>query len=84
MQEFVNTLLFFVPAEYRPIAEALMAVLYALGGFLAVVRPLLAKVPAGPARRWLDAFDWLLHIAALNSRPTAHRPAPAPKRPSVP
>jgi len=75
----INTLLALVPEQHRAWVEALMALLYALGLFLAAVRPLLARVPAGGARWWVDAVDIALHVAAGNSKPTASRPAPLPK-----
>jgi hypothetical protein len=41
-------------------------------------------VPAGNLRSTLDALDLLAHFATASSRRLADRPAPAPKRPSVP
>jgi hypothetical protein len=77
----INTLLGLVPEAYRPAIEALMALLYALAGFLAVARPLLNRfVKNGQSRAWLDAFDWLLDKLALNTRPLAKRVAPPPKK----
>lgn len=76
----IDTLLAFVPERHRAWVEAAMALLWALGGLLAVARPLLARwVPSGPGRYWLDAVDSILHAASASSKRLADRPAPPPK-----
>jgi hypothetical protein len=41
-------------------------------------------VPAGNLRSTLDAIDLIAHVVTASSRRLGDRPAPAPKRPSVP
>jgi hypothetical protein len=74
LSALLNTLLAFVPEQHRPLVEHAMALLYALGPVLVLLRPLLNKLPAGTWVRW--AFEWvdkLLHVLAANSKPLAAR-----------
>lgn len=83
LDELENGVLFLVPDEYKPTAKALFALLWQLGLFLSVVRPLLNRlVTGGPARTWLDALDLLLDKIAGNSKPLAKRVPPRDKRKS--
>jgi hypothetical protein len=76
----INALLAMLPEKHRAWVEALMALLWAAGPVLALVRWQLAKrVPAGQARWWLEAFDMLLQAITASSTPLAKRFAPPPK-----
>jgi hypothetical protein len=75
-----NVILAFVPEQFRPWLEAFALVVTALSALLVALRPLLAKVPAGPARFWLDALDKWLGILAMNTRPLTERVALPPKK----
>lgn len=76
----INALLSLVPEQHRAWVEAFMALAWALGGVLAVARPLLAKwLPAGRARWAIEQADKLLHALTASSARIADRPAPPPK-----
>lgn len=76
----INALLALVPEQHRAWVEALMALLWAAGPVLALLRWQLAKrVPAGQARWWLEAFDLVLQAITASSTPLAKRFAPPPK-----
>ena len=83
MDELVNvidTLLALVPERHRPWVEALMALLYALGGVWAVVRWVIAKkLPAGAQPGWLDAIDTLMQAVTASSSRLSTRPLPKDK-----
>lgn len=65
-----------IPDEEKGVILTLAAG-WLLSAFRAVVGRLL---PDGTARRWVEAFDWLLHFALANSRALGQRIAPAPKK----
>jgi hypothetical protein len=83
MDELVNvidTLLGLVPEQHRPWVEALMALLYALGGLWAAVRWFVAKkLPAGAEPGWFDAIDTLMQALTASSSRLAQRPLPKDK-----
>jgi len=72
-----------LPEHWIPGVRLALEVIAAASVFLAALRPWLAKVPAGPARYWVDAIDRILNFIAVNSRPTGERVALPPKRNSV-
>jgi hypothetical protein len=76
----INTLLALVPEQHRAWVEALMALLWASGPLLALLRWQLAKrVPVGQARWWLEALDMVAQFITASSTPIAKRHAPLPK-----
>jgi hypothetical protein len=91
----INTLLGFLPEEWKPRAQAILALLSAGSGILALWRPFIAYVApklAGSAP--YVAIDRLLDYVVMNSRRVEVRPRvlkarlssppPAPKRKSGP
>lgn len=75
----MDELLAAIPEPYRTHAITALAIMGALGPVLAALRPLLNRVPPGPARRWLEAVDLLAHVVAGNSRSLAARTTLPPK-----
>ena len=64
-----------IPAETRGAIE-----LWAVGMLVAGARWGVNRwVPAGRARSWLEAVDWLAHFALGNSRALGQRVAPEKK-----
>lgn len=73
----INTLLAMVPDEHKPWVEALMALLWAVGGFWAAVRWVIAKkLPAGREPGWFSAIDLLMQAITASSARVATRPVP--------
>jgi hypothetical protein len=76
----INTLLALVPEQHRAWVEALMALLWALGGVWASVRWFVAKkLPAGREPGWFDAIDTLMQAITASSSRLSTRPVPPPK-----
>ncbi len=77
----MDELLSAIPETYRAHVVTMLAVMGALGPVLAALRPWLNKLPPGPLRRWVEALDYVLHLAAGNSRSLAARATLPPKAP---
>lgn len=73
----INTLLALVPDKHRAWVEALMALLWALGGFWAAVRLVIAKkLPAGREPGWFAAIDLVMQAITASSSRVSTRPLP--------
>lgn len=70
----------FVPAHWLPWVRIALEVPTALALTLAAFRPLLALIPAGNFRAWVDAVDKVLNVASVNTKALSERIAPR-KRP---
>jgi hypothetical protein len=65
----IDALLWFVPEQYRPVVEALMALMSALSLLLAAVRPVMARLaPRLSNSAWVVLLDRLLNSLAGNSK----------------
>lgn len=84
MDELVNvintllsTLLVLVPEKYQPLAKALMALGWAIGGVWAGVRLVIAKkLPAGREPGWFQAVDIVMQAITASSSRVSTRPLP--------
>jgi hypothetical protein len=83
--EVINTLLGFVPEQYRPIAEALLALMSALSLLLAAVRPILARyAPRLSGSAPVVVVDRVLNFLAGNSKRLEVRAPVVKERLSMP